>query len=97
MRRAPSMAKGLPAPWCPLVWKSQKIKQGCASTLAGGNKLFKASLGQLEWIMCTIAATLYPMFSLENRNRYSKKFSAVSVIDVGVRPRDQAQGPHWTR
>ncbi|CAK0862474.1 unnamed protein product [Prorocentrum cordatum] len=77
----PSMAKGLLAPWCPLVWKSQKIKQGCTSTLAGESKLLKASLGHLEWIMCSFAATLYPAFCLENRDRYSRKFSAISVID----------------
>ncbi|CAK0792131.1 unnamed protein product, partial [Prorocentrum cordatum] len=77
----PSMAKGLLAPWCPLVWKSQKIKQGCTSTLAGESKLLKASLGHLEWIMCSFAATLYPTFCLENRDRYSRKFSAISVID----------------
>ena len=49
--------------------------------MAGEGKLLKASLGHLEWIMCSFAATLYPMFCLENRDKYSRKFSAISVID----------------
>ncbi|CAK0881164.1 unnamed protein product [Prorocentrum cordatum] len=76
----PSLATGPLATWCPMAWKSQKTKQGCASTLAGESRLLKASLGHLEWIMCAFAATLYPMFCLENRDTYSKKFSATSVI-----------------
>ena len=68
MRRIPSMAKGLLAPWRPLVWKSQKIKQGCTSTLAGESKLLKASLGHLEWIMRTFATTMCPMLSGKPRS-----------------------------
>ncbi|CAK0795301.1 unnamed protein product [Prorocentrum cordatum] len=49
--------------------------------IIGESKLLKASLGHLEWIMCSFAATLYPTFCLENRDRYSRKFSAISVID----------------
>ena len=50
------MAKGLLAPRCLPVWKSQKV-------------------------MRTFATTLFSMFCLGHRDRYPRKFSAVSAID----------------
>ncbi|CAK0837612.1 unnamed protein product, partial [Prorocentrum cordatum] len=40
-----------------------------------------ASLGHLEWIMRAVAAALHPVFCLENRGKYSNKFSAIRAID----------------
>ena len=65
----------------PLVWKSHKLKQGGTSTLASEPKALSSRLGHLEWIMCMFTTVLFPAFSLENRDTYIQRFSAVSVID----------------
>ena len=77
----PSMRAGEMAPWSPLVWKSHKLEQGCTSTLAGEAKSLSSGLGHLEWIMCLFADVLFPACCLENREKYSQRFSAISVID----------------
>ena len=65
----------------PLVWKSHKLKQGGTSTLAGEAKDLSPRLGHLEWIMRTFTTVLFPAVSLENKDTYIQRFSAVSVID----------------
>lgn len=76
-----TMAQGAVAQWGPLVWKSQKLKQGCTSTLAGEGKDVRSALGHLEWIMCTFAAAWFPRFCFKTRETDLRRFSSITVID----------------
>ena len=75
------MGAGNMAPWSPLVWKSHKLKQGCASTLTGEAKVLGSGLGHLEWVKCVVATVLLPTFCLENRDVCIQRLSAISFID----------------
>ena len=76
------LASGEMAPWCPLIWRSHKIRRIVCSTLAAETQSLLNGLGHAEWIAAHFAEARFPDFDVAQRSTVLRHFRLQCIVDA---------------